>query len=197
MISWRVLVSLVGGGYAVPALRRSKCGSYYMKLLLLIISFITFFIPWKPYPYLISIINLGLIWFKGNRRFLILIAANCLILITLLSIASIIMSYPLSNAINYTLYVLTWLSAIIYVALTSNAEDIEACFRVEGIARFTSITKSLSNEIRYVYETFLARGFELGFNFMRALPPLTAIIVNVIDRIVILEESLKARGYLE
>ena len=169
---------------------------FHLKFLLVIVSLITYLLPHKPYPYLISILSLSLLMIRRELRVLALIGLNTALLLTLLMIASLIsgLENALWNSINYSLYVLTALSAIIYVALTTKPSEIEEYLRVKGLARLLSLMYSLREEIVGVYETFKARGFEVSLNFMKTVPPLISILMNTIDRIMVLEESLKARG---
>jgi len=155
----------------------------------------TYLIPFKPYPYLLSLLSITLLLLNRRLRLVVLILINALVLLSLLVPVSILFGQGIFNAINYTLYVITSLSAIMYVATTTSPSEIEEFLKIEGVARFATLVYALKEEVLMIYETFRARGFEIGINFKRTIPPLITILVNTIDRMITLEESLKARGY--
>ena len=173
----------------------SRSLTFYLKLVLALTSMATYLIPFKPYPYMLSLLSLTLLILNRKLKLVSLILVNALILLSLLIPVSIIFGQGIFNAINYTLYVITSLSAIMYVAVTASPSDIERYLKVEGVARFATLVYALKEEVLMIYETFKARGFEIGINFKRTIPPLITILVNTIDRMITLEESLKARGY--
>jgi len=193
MIFLRVRESLVGGGYVVYASSRSL--TFYLKLVLVLTSMTTYLIPFKPYPYLLSLLSITLLLHNRRFKLVILILINALILLSLLIPVSILFGQGIFNAVNYTLYVITSLSAIMYVAVTTSPSEAEKYLKIEGVARFATLVYALKEEVLMIYETFKARGFEIGLNFKRTIPPLITILVNTIDRMITLEESLKARGY--
>jgi len=177
----------------VYALSRSI--NFYLKLILVLTSMTTYLIPFKPYPYLLSLLSITLLLLNRRFKLVILILINALILLSLLIPVSLLFGQGIYNAINYTLYVITSLSAIMYVAVTTSPSEIEEYLKIKGVARFATLVHALKEEVLMIYETFKARGFEIGINFKRTIPPLITILVNTIDRMVTLEESLKARGY--
>ena len=173
----------------------SRSINFYLKLILVLTSMTTYLIPFKPYPYLLSLLSITLLLLNRRFKLVILILINALILLSLLIPVSLLFGQGIYNAINYTLYVITSLSAIMYVAVTTSPSEIEEYLKIKGVARFATLVYALKEEVLMIYETFKARGFEIGINFKRTIPPLITILVNTIDRMVTLEESLKARGY--
>ena len=164
------------------------------KLVLVLFSVASHFIPLKPYAYLVIVPSLAVL--LARRRFLVVasIAGNTALLLSILTLLNLLVGGSVVTSLYYALYVAASLTSILMFLLTTPAREVEEYLGLRGFARFVALTEALSREVRQVYETFRARGFEVRLNVVNAVPPLTSILLNVIERVAEIEESHRARG---
>jgi len=161
--------------------------------ILLVSPLITHGIPYYLALALTSIASLILLAFSGHGRIGLLLAAGFSVMAGIILLVDYMAGTEYGAASERLAYTISSALLLAYIALTTSASEAEMLLGRNILTQPLVFINVLSAEVSLINEAMRSRGHEVR-GPRSAIPLLVAFLTCVLDRMDVLEESLKARG---